>query len=242
MPTERRTFLSAEWRDLVMLNYQVDPELLSSHVPRGTVLDSFDGKTYVSLVGFQFLDTKLLGRFPIPLHRNFEEVNLRFYVRRNAGNENRRGVVFIAEIVPKLAVAQIARLVYGENYTCFPMTHSVETNRAAKRTEYSWRLKQGWCRLFAQSSAAPAPATEGSLEQFITEHYWGYTAQRSGNSLEYQVAHPPWNVWASSEAGFEGDARGVYGAELGKVLQRRPDSAFIADGSAITVFAGERIR
>ncbi|MGA8767010.1 MAG: DUF2071 domain-containing protein, partial [Candidatus Acidiferrales bacterium] len=112
-----RVFLSAEWRDLVMLNYEVEPRLLRPYVPRGTELDSFGGKTLVSLVGFQFLRTKLFGVLPLPFHSNFDEVNLRFYVRRPAVDGDRRGVVFIREIVPKRAVALLARVAYGENYS-----------------------------------------------------------------------------------------------------------------------------
>jgi len=224
-----------------MLNYEVDRTLLDEYVPPGTVLDSFDGKTYVSLVAFQFLHTKLFGSLAIPFHADFDEVNLRFYVRRTSGNENRRGVVFIAEIVPKWAVAKIARLAYGENYVCLPMKHRINIHGAAKTAEYSWQLNGAWCRLFARTTSAPAHPEDGSLEQFITEHYWGYSAQRNGDALEYHVSHVPWNVWASSAAGFEGDASSLYGLELGKVLRRRPDSAFIADGSPVIVFAGKRI-
>jgi uncharacterized protein YqjF (DUF2071 family) len=225
-----------------MLNYEVDRTLLEDYVPPGTVLDSFDGRTYVSLVAFQFRHTKLFGSLAIPFHADFDEVNLRFYVRRNDGNEDRRGVVFIAEIVPKWAIAKIARLAYGENYVCLPMKHRINMTGEVKMAEYEWRLNGAWCRLYAQTSVGPAHAAGGSLEQFITEHYWGYSAKRSGDAVEYYVSHVPWNVWTSSAAGFEGDASGLYGLELGKVLQRRPDSAFIAEGSPVTVFAGKRIR
>lgn len=242
MPQENRVFLSAEWQDLVMLNYEVDPSLLVDYVPPGTVLDSFGGRTYVSLVAFQFRRTKLFGALAIPFHANFDEVNLRFYVRRQSGNENRRGVVFIAEIVPKWAVAKVARLAYGEKYICLPMKHCISMNGATKRAEYEWQLNGSWCKIYAQATGAPARADEGSLEQFITEHYWGYSAQRNGDPLEYHVSHVPWNVWTSTAAGFEGNASGLYGSELGKVLQRRPDSAFIADGSPIIVSRGKKIR
>jgi uncharacterized protein len=123
-PAEK-VFLSAEWRDLVMLNYEIDPRLLAEYVPAGTVADSFMGKTYVSLVGFRFCRTKLFGAITIPFHSNFDEVNLRFYVRRQEGAESRRGVVFIAEIVPRQAVAKVARALYRENYRCLPMRHHV---------------------------------------------------------------------------------------------------------------------
>src|SRR5260370_15712914 len=118
MSPPKRVFLSAEWRDLVMLNYEVEPGLLKRYVPPGTTLDSFQRRTYISLVGFRFCRTKLLGRFPVPFHTDFDEVNLRFYVRRNEGGEDRRGVVFIAEVVPTCAIAATARLIYGENYIC----------------------------------------------------------------------------------------------------------------------------
>jgi uncharacterized protein YqjF (DUF2071 family) len=239
---ESRVFLSAEWRHLVMLNYEVDPRLLEGYVPSGTVLDSFDGRTYISLVAFQFRHTKLFGSLAIPFHTDFDEVNLRFYVRRKEGSEDRRGVVFIAEIVPKWAVAKIARLAYGENYVCLPMQHSVNMNGAIKTAEYGWQFNGGRCRLYARTSGAPARPDEGSLEQFITEHYWGYSAKRDGDTLEYHVSHVPWSVWATSAAGFEGDAGTLYGLELAKVLGRRPDSAFIADGSPVKVSTGNRIR
>jgi len=224
-----------------MLNYQVDRKLLNDYVPPGTVLDSFDGRTYVSLVGFQFRQARLFGSLRIPYHADFDEINLRFYVRRKEDKEERRGVVFIAEIVPKWAVTHVARLAYGENYFCFPMQHRVGSDGPSKTAEYAWRLNGTWCRLYAHTSAVPAPAQDGSLEQFITEHYWGYSTKRNGHSLEYRVSHTPWNIWTSTAAGFEGDATGLYGPELGKVLQRRPDSAFIADGSPVVVFTGKKI-
>lgn len=241
MTQSKRVFLSAEWRDLVMLNYEVDPALLSRYVPQGTSLDSFQGKTYVSLVGFRFCRTKLLGRFPIPFHSNFEEVNLRFYVRRNEGGEERRGVVFIAEVVPKRAIATTARLLFGENYVCLPMKHRIENNGSAKSVEYQWRVDSEWCRISVKTSGLPKPAVEESLEQFITEHYWGYSRQRGGGSLEYHVEHVPWKVWATPEARFEGDVSALYGKELSAALQRRAESAFVADGSPVVVFRGKRL-
>lgn len=225
-----------------MLNYEVDPSLLKRHVPSGTSLDSFNGRTYVSLVGFRFCGTKLLGRFPVPFHSDFDEVNLRFYVRRKEDNEDRRGVVFIAEVVPRLAIALTARLLYGENYVCFPMKHRIETRELNTTAEYQWRVDGQWCKLSAQTAGLPAHPQEGSLEQFITEHYWGYSVQRSGGCLEYQVSHVPWQVWATTAARFQGDASALYGRELGIVLQRPPDCAFVADGSPVIVYKGNKIK
>ena len=225
-----------------MANYPVDPASLRPFLPARTELDRWQGETYVSLVGFQFRSTKLLGRFPIPFHSDFDEVNLRFYVRRKAGTEERRGVVFIAEVVPKRAIAATARVLYGENYVCLPMRNEIGPNGSGNRVEYHWRVDGQWCRIFAQTAELPKEAREGSLEQFITQHYWGFSRQRGGAALEYHVSHAPWKVWTTGNAGFEGEAGTLYGKDLGTVLRRRPDSAFVADGSLVIVFKGNRLQ
>jgi uncharacterized protein len=242
MPRAEQIFLSAEWRDLLMLNYEVDPTLLREFVPVGTELDSFAGKTYVSLVGFRFCRTKLLGSIPIPFHTEFEEINLRFYVKRREGNELRRGVVFIAEIVPKHAIALTARWFYGENYARRSMSHRVSANDSKMEVEYSWRTGNAECRLKANASGTPSLPAEGSLEQFITEHYWGYSRQPHRATVEYHVSHIPWKVWGARNAEFSGDTRDLYGNELSQVLKKTPASAFIADGSSVEVFRGRRLR
>ena len=236
-----RVFLSAEWRDLVMLNYQVDPELLLEYVPSGTELDFFKGQTFISLVGFRFLRTKVLGAFGFPFHANFDEVNLRFYVTRREGDDCRRGVAFIREIVPRWLIAQVARFAYGENYFCYPMRHRADSKETGKMAEYEWGADRKWCRLYAQASGIPARPREGTLEEFITEHYWGYSRRTLGRSLEYRVSHTPWRVWVSTEAGFEGDGTSIYGQKLGGVLNRRPDSALIAEGSPVMIYTGRAI-
>ena len=223
-----------------MLNYEVDPAILKPHLPHGTQVDSFQGKTFVSLVGFQFLHTKLCGFLPVPFHTDFEEVNLRFYVWRREGDEIRRGVVFIREIVPRRAVAQIALRIYGENYSRCPMRHDVSGNGIRRTAEYQWRLDGKWCTLRGEADGDGVLPKEESLEQFITEHYWGYSTRRDG-CLEYRVSHEPWRVWTCTTAGFEGDSDALYGPELGGVLRRQPDSAFIAAGSSVLVFTGRRI-
>ncbi len=238
-----RVFLSAEWRYLAMLNYEVDPDLLRNHIPPGTELDSFEGKTFISLVGFRFLRTKVLG-IGVPFHRDFDEVNLRFYVRRHANGDLRRGVVFIREIVPRHAIATIARVAYNERYIRLQMRHTIAIHGpgdANIATDYQWRLNGAWNRLYAKASGVAYRPMESSIQQFITEHYWGYSTQRRGGCKEYQVAHEPWRVWDSTAAGFEGDANTLYGATFASVLNRKPDSAFIAEGSPVMVFAGKPV-
>jgi len=241
MPRHEKIFLSAEWRDLLMLNYEVDPAILQKFVPAGTELDSFAGKTYVSLVGFRFCRTKLFGVLPIPFHSEFEEINLRFYVKRRDGNEIRRGVVFIAEIVPKQAIALTARWFYGENYVRRSMAHRALINGSKMEVEYAWGMGNQKCELQAQSTGTPMPPSEGSLEQFITEHYWGYSRQSDGSTVEYHVSHVPWRVWTAAHGEFSGDARDLYGDELSGLLKQAPASAFIADGSPVQVFRGRKL-
>jgi uncharacterized protein YqjF (DUF2071 family) len=235
-----RVFLSAEWRDLVILNYEVDPLLLHRYVPPGTELDTFDGKTFVSLVGFRFLQTKIFGFAAVPFHANFDEVNLRLYVRRPERSEVRRGVVFIREIVPRTAIALVANLGYGENYSAHPMRHSISLSAHGGPARYEWRLDEQWCGIEANAAGTAKQPAEGSFERFITEHYWGYSARR-GNCFEYRVAHEPWRVWASSAARFYGNAEPLYGSQLGAIIHPTPDSALIAEGSPVLVFTGRAV-
>ena len=239
---ERRVFLSAEWRDLVMLNYEVEPEILRQYVPRGVELDVFAGRTFVSLVGFQFLHTKLYGFLPVPFHRNFDEVNLRFYVRRReAGGENRRGVVFVRELVPRAAIAGLARLMYGEKYDACPMEHHIERDADGIAAEYGWKWRGSEFRLSAEAQGEPARVADGSIESFITEHYWGYSAKSASQTIEYRVSHEPWRVWVSTSARFEGDGEALYGSAFGEILRGAPASGFIAEGSPVLVHTGRRI-
>lgn len=229
----QRTFLTAEWKNLLMLNYAVDSALLRKYVPAGTELDQFDGKTYVSLIGFEFNKTRVWGT-AVPFHQSFEEVNLRFYVRRS----ERRGVVFIGELVPKFAVTAIAKFVYGERYSCVTMAHRIDKSNGSTTVEFSWGSGSNRCTISAETSGEGELPQEGSLSQFITEHYWGYAAQRTGGTMEYQVEHPQWNVSDAKQARFSGNAEKYYGPEFAKVLENAPDSAFLADGSEVTVFKG----
>lgn len=223
-----------------MLNYAVDPGLLAPRVPRGTELDQLGGKTYVSLVGFRFLSTRVFG-IPIPFHRNFDEVNLRFYVRRRETGEVKRGVVFIQELVPRRAIAAVARLVYHENYRSLPMTHQIEQAGDGVNVQYTWQHEERMNSLSVFVTGEPRTMVEGSEEQFIAEHYWGYCRQPDGSSLEYHVEHPPWRVWDVRDAGFSGDAGALYGAEFAAALNKRPDSAFLAEGSPVKVYRGRRL-
>jgi hypothetical protein len=263
-----------------MLNYTVDPRLLAPFVPLGTEIDFDNDETFLSVVGFLFLDTRLLG-LPIPLHRDFEEVNLRFYVKRKSADTWRRGVVFIRELVPRRAIALVARAFYGENYVAVPMKHEIEHlaapasggqllyptgdivskgNRSsswatqpvdatgcpsgAKRVdsnlkvEYSWRRGHKWESLKMRATGEPQIIPAGTHAEFITEHYWGYTSLRSGCG-EYRVEHPRWKIWNASEFELNADVATLYGEQFTETSNQPPRSAFIADGSPITIYSRE---
>jgi uncharacterized protein len=236
---ERSTFLTAEWKYLVMLNYEIDPDILSPFIPAGTQLDLWKGKSLVSMVGFLFLNTKVLG-ISIPFHRNFEEVNLRFYVKRQSGNDTRRGVVFIRELVPRFAIATVARLLYNERYLSVPMNHKID-HQTSSTFQYAWKYQGQWNSLEAKTIGAPKQVPDGSEESFITEHYWGYTAQRDGRCSEYRVEHPQWKVWNAEQRELKCDVAAMYGQQFVECLKGEPTSAFVAEGSPVVVRKGNRI-
>lgn len=234
----QKVFLTAEWTNLLMLNYVVDPSLLEHYVPPGTALDAFEGKTYLSLVGFEFNRSRLFG-IPIPFHQAFEEVNLRFYVRRSS----RQGVVFIRELVPKVSVAAVARLTFNENFSVVPMWHRIvpQSQTDLFEVNYGWGLGLNRCSMRIETEGPGLLPDEGSVSHFVTEHYWGYSAQPDGTSLEYEVEHPRWRVWNARSAELSGNLAGVYGDKIAQALAGKPNSAFLADGSPVTLFRGRRI-
>ncbi len=224
-----------------MLSYEVEPRLLFKFVPKGTELDRWNGKVFVSLVGFRFLKTKVFG-VPIPFHRNFDEVNLRFYVRRWEGSDLRRGVVFIQEIVPRWGIAAVARTLYNENYVSRTMSHQIRPNgEAGLHVEYGWRSNPAWNKMNLTVTGNPALPKHGSLEHFITEHFWGYATQPNGSCKEYRVAHESWRVWRGETASVEGNLEEVYGPELAGALETAPASALLAEGSHVTVYRGRTL-
>ena len=216
-----------------MLNFVVDPAIVAPLVPPGTELDFENGDTFVSVVGFLFLDTRILG-LPIPLHRDFEEVNLRFYVRKKSADTWRRGVVFVRELVPRRAIAVVARAFYGEKYLALPMKYEIEHVDLRLNVEYSWRRGRKWESLKMTASGEPQIIPAGSHADFITEHYWGYTCVRARCS-EYRVERPRWKIWNAEKFELRADITALYGEQFAETLSQPPRSAFIADGSPISV-------
>lgn len=232
-----RKFLTARWEDLVMANYEIAPEILADRVPNGTALDFHDGKCFVSLVAFMFLDTRVLG-VPVPFHINFEEVNLRFYVKRETPEETRRGVSFIKELVPRYAIATVARIFYGEPYEAWKMSRAKQENELIyawwkRENDHSVKIKIG------ENTGVPA---ENSHGEFIIEHYWGYTRRGEIRTDEYKVEHPKWELFDVKNHEIKVDFGTLYGAEFEFLNDEKPHSIFMAKGSEVSVYKGAKLR
>jgi len=223
-----------------MANYPVEPGALLPFLPAKTELDTWDGEAYVSLVGFQFREVRVRGR-SIPFHTQFPEVNLRFYVRYKEGAEWKRGVVFIREIVPLRAVAWVANTLFGERYISLPMRYVEADDGTVLRTAYHWWYKSRWNTISLKAVSRSVALREGSQEEFITEHFWGYAKAGAKRTNEYQVAHPRWAIYPVTECLIECDFGRLYGPAFANLGERRPQSAFLAEGSAVEVYQRKRL-
>ncbi len=237
---DNNIFLTARWEHLIMVNYPVDPEVLRPHVPAGTELDDWQGRAYMSVVGFLFLDTRVMG-WAIPFHRNFEEVNLRFYVRYRHEGRWERGVVFISEIVPRRAIAAVANTLYNEHYRRLPMRHERQVEGGRVRVQYEWKWRGEWQGLRALAEDHPQPISEGSEEEFIAEHYWGFSRSKSGRTTGYRVEHPRWRIYPVRDFELQADIANLYGPEFVPFVESGPSSVFLAEGSKVQVRRGFRV-
>jgi uncharacterized protein len=271
------TFLTAEWRKLIMAQYEVAPEILRARLPPGLELDLYQGRCFVSLVGFLFSHVRIVG-VPVPWHTEFEEVNLRYYVRRPMPDGSyRRGVVFLSEIVPRPAITWVARTLYGEAYTTAatrhhwgrygsvpgvkppkggrlrarshfrklqrsleaPIRDSISWQNTACQVEYEWKHNGLWQRLGVRAENQLDPMLPGSLEEFITEHYWGYAPRRGGGTTEYAVEHRRWQVYPVLEHRIACDFASLYGPDFAGLTGRAPGHVLLADGAPVSIRWGD---
>jgi uncharacterized protein YqjF (DUF2071 family)/predicted DCC family thiol-disulfide oxidoreductase YuxK len=238
----RFPFLSATWRNLIFVNYEIDASLLEPYVPRGVELDTYQGKTLISIVAFYFHKNKFLGKLPTVPASAFEEINLRFYVIRRENEGIKRGVVFIKEVVPSRLIAWTARIVYNEPYERWRTSRSDATFDAVNGGAISYNFA-GKRERYSVSAITTGPLQDlapGSAEEFIVEHYWGYTKQPYGFS-EYQVIHPRWRYWNVSDFHISQNLALFYGEPFTAALHQKPHSVFIATGSDVAVQWGRKL-
>jgi uncharacterized protein YqjF (DUF2071 family) len=238
---KKRTFLDAQWRKLVMVNYAVNPDVLKQYLPFETELDLWNNTCYVSLVGFMFVDTKVL-RLRIPFHINFEEINLRFYVKYKHTEGYKRGVVFVKEIVPRPALTMVANLLYNENYETLPTRHTWVQDDDTLTVEYGWKKRGQWHTVKAVADKTPVDIKPESEEEFITEHFWGYTKISNTITSEYEVAHPRWQIYPIRNYEVNVDFATVYGPDFAFLQNVKPLSVYLAEGSEILVKQGAKIK
>jgi len=232
------TFLTAEWRKLIMAQYEVSPEALAPWLPVGVELDLYEGRCFVSLVGFWFAHVRIKG-VPVPLHTQFEEINLRFYVRRREPDgSTRRGVVFIREFVPRSAIALVARAFYDEPYTRMPTQHSIREHQGTLFVEYGWKHNGRWQLMGVEANPKPQSIQPGSLEEFITEHYWGYTKRKDGSTSTYEVRHPRWDIYPVQRFDIDADFGLLYGSLMAGINAKLPVNVLLAEGSDVSVESG----
>lgn len=228
------TFLTAKWQNLIMANYEIDPSYLLTYLPKGVELDYYNGKAYISLVGFIFKDSRIF-KTPIPFWGTFEEVNLRFYVTRKIGNEIRRGVVFINETVPNKTVAWVANKLYKEHYSAIPTKHFWNIKSTTKEIEYQWQVNSQWNQLKIIASNTKEKMKLGSIEEFIFEHYFGYTKVNVNQTIEYKINHPSWEINPVNEYYINCDFNAFYGKDFEILNSTNPHSVMLAEGSEISV-------
>jgi len=229
-------FLTARWCHLFLANYPVPAALLQARLPPGLTLDQRDGQAFVSLVAFQFLDTRVLG-VPWPGFRDFAELNLRYYVRR--GDE--RGVVFVREFVPQRLTAWVARVLYNEPYQAAPLTGRVQDAGAHVTAAYALDYAGQRHAIRVTGSKPAVRPAETSAEHWFKEHHWGYGVTRGGKLIRYRVEHPVWDVYPVTDFQIQLDWAAVYGPEWQVLQHEQPASTVFAVGSAIRIFAGETI-
>ena len=229
-----KTFLTARWENLIMANYEVEPSILLPYLPKGVELDFHQGKTYVSLVGFLFKNSSIFG-IPIPFLGTFEEINLRFYVKRKTTAGYQRGVVFINETVPYKPVAWLANKLYKEHYIAIPTKHSMQFRDRIKEIQYQWKTNRIWNRISVSAGIEKREMERGSLEEFIFEHYYGYTKISESRTQEYRIHHPRWQVNDVAQFNIYCDFLSMYGPAFSHLSGNVPSSVILAEGSDISV-------
>ena len=230
-----KVFLKAKWENIIMANYQIEPELLLPFLPKGVSLDLYQGKAYVSLVGFMFKNTKLFD-VPIPFFGTFEEINLRFYVVRKEGDELKRGVVFINETIPYRLVAWIANKLYKEHYTVVPTKHQLIKTSESNHIQFEWLLQKKWNSIAVDFDSKTESMKTDSLEKFIYEHYYGYTKINEHQTEEYQLRHPSWKTHKINDYNIDCDFEAMYGKSFSILNQTKPTAVFIAKGSDVAIY------
>lgn len=230
-PSPEFPFLTARWSNLAVLTYALDPQVLAPLLPPDCQLDVIDASAFVSLVAFDFLDTRVL-KIGWPGHRHFPEINLRFYVRHNG----LRGVCFVREFVPRRLIAWTARLLYNEPYQFAKMSSAVTRDPTTLTVEHHLTCNGSTNILRVEAANKPATAGHDSRDHFFKEHEWGFGRSRGGRLLRYRVHHPIWQTYPVTSHQLDWDWERVYGRRWALLQGWQPISTLLAEGSEVQVF------
>ncbi len=233
-----RPFLSMYWRNLVLANYRVPPDLLLPYVPPGSELDTPGDAPdlhLLSLVAFSFEQTRAYGA-ALPTAQHFPEVNLRFYVRKG----EKRATVFLREYVPVPLIVLGARLLYHQPYHLATIAHQVRWQEETVRVYTRFKHRQHVGEIALEARNAPEIPPADSQEHFLKEHYWGFDRSPSGTSFRYYVEHPVWRIFPVTSARVTINP----GALLGGLWQSIDwdaalHSVLFAEGSHATIHEAE---
>ena len=227
-------FLTAEWRKLAFANFIIDKNVLKDYIPYGTELDLWKGNCYISVVGMMFKNTKILG-VKIPYHVNFEEVNLRFYVRKFEHGRWRRGVVFIKEIVPKSAISFVAKNLYNENYETMKMSHTWKEKNHKFYVEYCWG-KSNTENMMSMTTDNNLKEIEDNTEtEFILENYLGFAKVNDQKTHQYTVKHPRWKIYNVEDYNLNVNFGSIYGKPFDFLSKVKPHSVILVEGSEVAI-------
>lgn len=227
-------FLTANWQNIIMANYEVPPEVLMKYLPKGIELDLFENKAFVSLVGFMFSNTRIF-KIPIPKLGTFEEINLRFYVKQKIGNKTYKGVVFINESIPYKLVAWIANKLYKEHYVTMPTKHQWELNESNKKISYQWLKNKKWNSMQVHATNQAQNMIPGSFEHFIFEHYLGFTKVNESITEKYAIFHPSWLINEVTNSTISCNFEDNYGNDFAFLNEQKPSAVFLTEGSDISI-------
>jgi uncharacterized protein YqjF (DUF2071 family) len=227
-------FLKANWENIIMVNYEIDTKVLLPFLPNGVELDLYQGKAYISLVGFMFKKTKLFN-ISIPKLGTFEEINLRFYVIRKEENQIKRGVVFINETIPYKIVAWMANVLYKEHYTVVPTKHTITKAEKSQKVTFEWMVNKKWNSIYVEHEIPTLQMHQSSLEKFIYEHYYGYTKINDNKTEEYRLRHPSWKIHNVNDYQISCDFEAMYGEAFSILNHTKPAAVFIAEGSSVAI-------
>ncbi|MDQ4047162.1 MAG: DUF2071 domain-containing protein, partial [Actinomycetota bacterium] len=98
--------MTQSWLDAVFLHWRIPEAVAATRMPPGVRPDTYDGSSWVGLIGFRLQETTISTGPAIPYFGTFIEVNVRLYSREPSG---RRGVVFLSMDASRLAFVMAAR-------------------------------------------------------------------------------------------------------------------------------------